>query len=66
MDKEDALIVFQETIRTLETEESKERGMEKRRSCRQERKNREAFSSFLQELHHTLVVVLIMGNCFFS
>ena len=55
MDKEDALIVFQETIRTLEGEEVVERGLEKRRSQRQERKNRESFTSFLQELHHSLV-----------
>lgn len=51
MDKEDALIVFEEHIRSLETEEEKERLAEKLRTRRYQRKCREAFRAFLDQLH---------------
>uniref|UniRef100_A0A915PIK2 FF domain-containing protein n=1 Tax=Setaria digitata TaxID=48799 RepID=A0A915PIK2_9BILA len=51
MDKEDALIVFEEHIRTAEKHYLKERDMEERRRRRQERKIREAFQAYLVELH---------------
>lgn len=44
MDKEDALIVFEEHIRQLESDEVEEKEREKKRIRRQQRKNREAFS----------------------
>lgn len=44
MDKEDALIVFEEHIRELEKEEEEDRDREKRRKKRLERKNRDNFS----------------------
>lgn len=43
MDKEDALIVFEEHIRELEREEAEEKEREKRRVKRQHRKNRDNF-----------------------
>jgi len=43
MDKEDALVVFEEHIRELEKEEDEEKEREKKRSKRQQRKNRERF-----------------------
>jgi pre-mRNA-processing factor 40 len=54
MDKEDALIVFEEHIRTLEKEDIKERELELKRLRRQQRKNRESFQSFLNDLHKKL------------
>uniref|UniRef100_A0A0R3RQI5 WW domain-containing protein n=1 Tax=Elaeophora elaphi TaxID=1147741 RepID=A0A0R3RQI5_9BILA len=51
MDKEDALIVFEEHIRTAEKHYLKEKDMEERRRRRQERKIREAFQTYLVELH---------------
>ncbi|KAJ9600675.1 hypothetical protein L9F63_026187 [Diploptera punctata] len=51
MDKEDALIVFEEHIRVLEKEEEEEREGEKKRVKRQQRKNRDAFVTLLDELH---------------
>ncbi|RWS07291.1 pre-mRNA-processing factor 40 A-like protein [Dinothrombium tinctorium] len=51
MDKEDALIVFEEHIRQLEQEEEEEKKREKKRIIRLQRKNREAFIQFLDELH---------------
>lgn len=53
MDKEDALICFEEHIRALEREEEEERERARLRERRQQRKNREAFQSFLDELHET-------------
>ena len=50
MDKEDALIVFEEHIRTLEKEHSDDLEKRKRWLRRQERKNREAFLLLLDEL----------------
>ena len=43
MDKEDALICFEEHIRMLESEYDDEKERERRRMKRQQRKNREAF-----------------------
>nr|XP_025044474.1 pre-mRNA-processing factor 40 homolog B [Pelodiscus sinensis] len=43
MDKEDALICFEEHIRTLEKEEEEEKEKTRLRERRQQRKNREAF-----------------------
>lgn len=51
MDKEDALIVFEEFIRNAEKEFEEERKNEEKRFKRQERKVREAFQMFLGELH---------------
>uniref|UniRef100_A0A0A9Z7G3 Pre-mRNA-processing factor 40 B n=1 Tax=Lygus hesperus TaxID=30085 RepID=A0A0A9Z7G3_LYGHE len=51
MDKEDALIVFEEHIRELEKEEEEEKEKEKKRRKRQQRKNRDAFGMLLNELH---------------
>lgn len=51
MDKEDALIVFEEHIRTLEKEEEEEREREKKRVKRQQRKNRDAFLTLLDSMH---------------
>ncbi|XP_061470839.1 pre-mRNA-processing factor 40 homolog B isoform X2 [Rhineura floridana] len=53
MDKEDALICFEEHIRTLEREEEEEREHGRLRERRQQRKNREAFQAFLDELHES-------------
>ncbi|XP_060666635.1 pre-mRNA-processing factor 40 homolog A [Drosophila nasuta] len=51
MDKEDALIVFEEHIRTLEKEEEEDREREKKRLKRQQRKNRDGFLALLDSLH---------------
>uniref|UniRef100_A0A2H8TYT3 Pre-mRNA-processing factor 40 B n=1 Tax=Melanaphis sacchari TaxID=742174 RepID=A0A2H8TYT3_9HEMI len=51
MEKEDALIVFQEHIRELEKEEEHDKERERRRRKQQERKNRDNFGMFLEELH---------------
>ncbi|XP_030749026.1 pre-mRNA-processing factor 40 homolog A [Sitophilus oryzae] len=51
MDKEDALIVFEEHIRVLEKEYFEEREREKRRHKRQYRKNRDQFLALLDHLH---------------
>lgn len=51
MDKEDALIVFEEHIRELEKEEEEDKEREKKRVKRQHRKNRDAFVTLLDELH---------------
>lgn len=51
MDKEDALIVFEEHIRQLEKEEVEDKEKEKRRFKRQCRKNRDIFLSLLDTLH---------------
>lgn len=51
MDKEDALIIFEQHIRQLEQEEEEEKERAKRRQKRQQRKNREAFVMLLNELH---------------
>ncbi|XP_062390029.1 pre-mRNA-processing factor 40 homolog A isoform X2 [Sardina pilchardus] len=51
MDKEDALICFEEHIRALEKEEEDEKQKGLLRERRRQRKNREAFQKFLDELH---------------
>jgi len=51
MDKEDALIVFEDHIRELEKEEEEEKEREKKRRKRQQRKNRDGFVVLLNELH---------------
>lgn len=51
MDKEDALIVFEEHIRELEKEELEEKEREKKRLKRQCRKNRDQFLTLLDTLH---------------
>lgn len=51
MDKEDALIVFEEHIRTLETEEVEEKERDKKRQKRLSRKNRDSFLALLDTLH---------------
>lgn len=51
MDKEDALIVFEEHIRSLEREEEEDKEREKKRIKRQQRKNRDAFLALLDTLH---------------
>nr|CAG4637005.1 EOG090X064W [Ceriodaphnia reticulata]SVE72934.1 EOG090X064W [Ceriodaphnia reticulata] len=51
MDKEDALVVFEQHIRELEHEEEEERERGKRRIKRLQRKNRDSFLNLLDELH---------------
>ncbi|XP_062861741.1 pre-mRNA-processing factor 40 homolog A isoform X2 [Trichomycterus rosablanca] len=51
MDKEDALICFEEHIRALEKEEEEEKQKALLRERRRQRKNRERFQKFLDELH---------------
>lgn len=51
MDKEDALIVFEEHIRSLEKEEEEEKERDKKRLKRQHRKNRDAFLTLLDSFH---------------
>merc|ERR1719369_552796 len=51
MDKEDALIAFENHVRELEKEEEVEREKEKKRVKRQQRKNRDAMNGLLDELH---------------
>lgn len=52
MDKENALIVFQDHIRTAEQLYVKEKQLEAKRIRRQERKVREGFMQFLHELNN--------------
>lgn len=51
MDKEDALIVFEQHIRNLETEYMTEKEQTKKRNKRLQRKNRDNFLSLLDSLH---------------
>ncbi|XP_052739320.1 pre-mRNA-processing factor 40 homolog B isoform X1 [Bicyclus anynana] len=51
MDKEDALIVFEQHIRNLEAEYLQEREQVKKRNKRQQRKNRDNFLALLDGLH---------------
>lgn len=53
MDKEDALICFEEHIRALEKEEEEEKQKSLLRERRRQRKNRESFQ--VTDTHHTLV-----------
>ncbi|XP_035826647.1 pre-mRNA-processing factor 40 homolog A isoform X2 [Aplysia californica] len=52
MDKEDALVCFEDHIRLLEQENDDEKERERRRLKRNQRKNRESFIVLLDELHH--------------
>ena len=56
MDKEDALIAFENHVRELEKEEEVEREKEKKRVKRQQRKNRDAMNSLLDELHEQVII----------
>lgn len=51
MDKEDALIVFEDHIRSLEKDHVEDMEKKKRWERRQERKNRDAYLCLLDELH---------------
>ncbi|XP_059050039.1 pre-mRNA-processing factor 40 homolog A isoform X1 [Achroia grisella] len=51
MDKEDALIVFEQHIRNLEAEYLQEKEQLKKRNKRQQRKNRDNFLALLDSLH---------------
>jgi pre-mRNA-processing factor 40 len=51
MDKEDALVAFEDHIRELEKEEEIEKDKEKKRTKRLQRKNRDAMNGVLDELH---------------
>jgi pre-mRNA-processing factor 40 len=51
MDKEDALIVFEDHIRELEKEEEVEKDKERKRTKRHQRKNRDGFIELLDEFH---------------
>jgi pre-mRNA-processing factor 40 len=51
MDKEDALIVFEDHIRALEKEHVEDMEKKKRWQRRQERRNRDRFLLLLDELH---------------
>merc|ERR1719322_944316 len=51
MDKEDALVTFEDHIRELEKEWELERDKEKKRTKRLQRKNRDAMNAVLDELH---------------
>jgi len=51
MDKEDALVCFEDHIRLLETENDDEKERDRRRLKRNQRKNRESFVVLLDELH---------------
>lgn len=51
MDKEDALIVFEDHIRALELEDVEDREVEKKRQKRLQRKSRDNFLTLLDSLH---------------
>lgn len=51
MDKEDALIVFEDHIRQLEKDEEVEKEKDRKRQKRHQRKNRDSFIELLDELH---------------
>lgn len=51
LDKEDALVCFEEHICMLEQEHDEEKERERRKQKRIQRKNREAFIVLLDELH---------------
>lgn len=62
MDKEDALICFEEHIRALEREEEEERERARLRERRQHRKNREAFQVALLASRWAWTLHLTPGN----
>ena len=56
MDKEDALICFEEHIRALEKEEEEEKQKSVLRERRRQRKNRESFQVILKVLFFSLIL----------
>lgn len=60
MDKEDALICFEEHIRALEKEEEEEKQKSLLRERRRQRKNRESF----QVGDEIVSIILISFSCF--
>ena len=60
MEKEDALIVFEDHIRELEVEEETERDKEKKRVRRLQRKNRDGF---IGESVHTAFSIRVVVKC---
>ncbi|CDS40501.1 pre mRNA processing factor 40 A [Echinococcus multilocularis] len=67
LDKEDALIRFEEHIRMLEREHDEEKEREKRKQKRIQRKNREAFTVLLDELreHQLLTSISLWKDLFY-
>ncbi|KAL5962322.1 hypothetical protein TSMEX_009935 [Taenia solium] len=67
LDKEDALIRFEEHIRMLEREHDEEKEREKRKQKRIQRKNREAFTVLLDELkeHQFLTSISLWKDLFY-
>ena len=59
MDKEDALVCFEEHIRLLEQENDDEKERERRRVKRQQRKNREGF---LVSRHNWPIRLVLMAH----
>ncbi|CAH8853167.1 unnamed protein product [Trichobilharzia szidati] len=59
LDKEDALICFEEHICMLEQEYEEEKDRERRKQKREQRKNREAFIVLLEELHERKLLTSI-------
>lgn len=57
MDKEDALIVYEEHIRFLEHEHEQDLEKQKCWLRRQERKHREVFTCYLDELHEKGIII---------
>lgn len=60
MDKEDALLVFENHIRQLEKDEEEEKEREKKRRKRQERKNRDGF--IVCGANYSFIIFLISLN----
>jgi len=61
MDKEDALIVFENHIRQLEKDEEEEKECEKKRRKRQERKNRDGFIVSVVDFSIPLLIVISLS-----
>ena len=62
MDKEDALVVFEQHIRELEHEEEEERERGKRRIKRLQRKNRDSF--LVHPTTHCYSTIYLIKNYF--
>jgi len=62
MDKEDALIVFENHIRQLEKDEEEEKECEKKRRKRQERKNRDGFIVSVIDFSIPLLIVIFLSS----
>lgn len=64
MDKEDALICFEEHIRTMEKEEEEEKQKTLLRERRRQRKNRESFQARVSKsLEHAALMCCIWFKC---